>query len=235
MKRFLLLSPDALESSDLGKTPSEDANRADEAQRQAELASGIQRSLPAMDSGGSGGTNPGSPGEFAKPPGQRGRPAKPDDQLKEPRRKPLKNVPTAPGSFTAPPPTPEVSTPAPVYQEPPVEVLSDSDAEECGKILFEIEDGIIAVKRDPLIAIAHRKLPKDTVDNIALKLVPSERTRANLEKGFANICKAMNVSPKVISGIGFIAAQRSYITSQLAGLRELKEALEKMPDRPADA
>jgi hypothetical protein len=67
------------------------------------------------------------------------------------------------------------------------------------------------------------------VGEIASKLVVSDRTRANLEKGYAGLAQSLNFSPKYARGLAFLGAVRSLHTQQMAAINEVRDLIAKLP------
>lgn len=189
----------------------------------------IQRTMPALDGGGDGGGTGSTPAAtpFSAPkraPGQRG----PDKAKRKPKGA-AKNPFAAPQGGEAEPfaDAAHLSGGEPEQMDPP---RDPQDFIEYGECLSEMQIGAYEAKAAPTLAVARRKLPPDTLEVVSGKLLPSERTKKNFEKGWAALAEYFNAPKGGAVALAFIASCRAYHVQFCAGLDEIKSLLEKLPD-----
>lgn len=189
--------------------------------------------MSEVDSGGLAGSgSSGSKEAFARPPSRpNGRPPKPDHELVQPRRRPLKGS-AGSGDFSAPK-KPLAIAPVEKAVETPAEPERDpQDWIEYGQCFAEIHIGFYASKSEPLLDEARKKLPPAAAAALEVtrtKLLVPERTKANLEKGYGQIAEYLSLPAGGAPVAAFVNAVWTLHRTQMAALAELREFVRSLP------
>lgn len=209
---------------------SDEKTPAPEAASDARLVAAIERTLPAIDpAGASGGGEGGGTAPAESLPKRNGRPPGRKDSAP---RKTAKRT----GAFVFAPPDegPEnpygTALPVSFQPESAPEPRDPQDWIDYGVALGGIHAGYYEAKHESVLADAAKKLAPDTVEGFRTRLMVSDRTRGNLEKGYAALAEKINAPKGGAAALGWLHAARSLHVQQMAAINEIREFLRTLSD-----